>query len=36
LSSNKLVRAKYEALIKKYDDINKKYGKNQAKNYQKL
>lgn len=38
LNANKLVRAKYDALVKKYVDLNKQFGKGLAlaKNYTKL
>lgn len=36
IAAGKLIKAKYEALIKKYSDINKNLGKNLLKNYHKL
>lgn len=36
ISTNKLIKSKYEVLVKKYQDLNAKFGKNQSKNYTKL
>ena len=36
ISANKLLKSKYEALIKKFEESNRRYEKNLLKSYSKL